>query len=427
MDYEYVDVSDDGKEASVEIIGEDSNDPMDFDDVHSAGSMNGKKSDPVDLEASDDDVVCLGEEGGEGGRGFGSLNLETSDANDEVASDSSDESEATEEVASDVSNSSHDSETVLFSEEESAHSDDEDYDPEESESSEFSEESSSSGGDGQWSDESDADMKKGKNVNKREKKKGSGKAKKGEGVQDNIEVNKVHYIDEGEVKRGFRKEGKGKTVEGGVEVKKGQHSSRKDVAALLLKFCFGSKEPSVPEKPELDPEENELWDEFHFSLRSCDIGSTGSNKVGNQDSLPTIHEEDTATLCKRGSHQLILDEEIGLQCKFCTYLAKEIKYIFPEFNESVENLRGNDVGEESQNVGESYDHEIGGYVEKDVYDESRDHENGGGLEENVGDESQDHENGGDVDLNVDDDHIGVEETIESLEPNFHLNIYDPRV
>ncbi|CAN6707670.1 unnamed protein product [Malus baccata var. baccata] len=335
MHYEYKDLSDDGEEASVEIIGEDSNDPMNFDDVHSAGSKNGKKSDPVDPEDSDDDVVYLGEEGGEGGRGFGSLNLETSDANDEVTSDGSDESEATEEVASDVSNSSHDSETVLFSEEESAHSDDKDYDPEESESSEFSDESSSSGGDGQWSDEGDVDMKKGEIVNKREKKKGSGKTKKGKSVGDNIEVNKVHNIDEGEVKKGFRKEGEGKTVEGGVEMKKGQHSSRKeDVTALLLKFCFGSKEPSVPEKPELDPEENELWDEFRFSLRSCEIGSTGSNKVGNQDSLPPVHEEDTATLCKRGSHQLILDEEIGLRCKFCTYLAKEIKHIFPEFVEN---------------------------------------------------------------------------------------------
>lgn len=265
MDSESIDVSDGGEGPSVEIIGEDScgendNDQMDSIDVQSAGSKNGKTSEfgektekcgPLDLEDSDSDVVYLGEEGvGEGGGGGF------------------------------VSDSSYETDTLLSSEEESAHSDDEDYDPEESESSEFSEESSSSGGDGQWSDESDADMKKGENANKREKKKGSGKAKKGEGVQDNIEVNKVHYIDEGEVKRGFRKEGKGKNVEGGVEVKKGQHSSRKDVTALLLKFCFGSKEPSVPEKPELDPEENELWDEFRFSLRSCDIGSTGSNKVG---------------------------------------------------------------------------------------------------------------------------------------------------
>ncbi|CAN6547636.1 unnamed protein product [Malus baccata var. baccata] len=80
-------------------------------------------------------------------------------------------------------------------------------------------------------------------------------------------------------------------------------------------------------------------------------------------------------------------------------------------NESIENLRENNVGEEPQNV-------IG---------ESHDHENGSDLEENVGDESQDHENGGDVDLNVDDDHIGVEENIESPEPIFHINIYDPRV
>ncbi|CAN6704114.1 unnamed protein product [Malus baccata var. baccata] len=82
-------------------------------------------------------------------------------------------------------------------------------------------------------------------------------------------------------------------------------------------------------------------------------------------------------------------------------------------NESVENLKENNVGEESQNV-------VGG---------SHDHENNNDLEENVGDKSQDHENGGggDVNLNVDGDHIGVEENIESPAPNFHLNIYDSRV
>ncbi|XP_028954736.2 uncharacterized protein [Malus domestica] len=101
-------------------------------------------------------------------------------------------------------------------------------------------------------------------------------------------------------------------------------------------------------------------------------------------------------------------------------------------NESVENLRENDVSEKSQNVvGESHDHEIGGYdggdLKENVGDESQDHKNGSDLEENVGDGSQDHENGGDIDLNVDDDHVGVEENIESPEPTFHLNIYDPRI
>ncbi|KAB2614755.1 hypothetical protein D8674_021343 [Pyrus ussuriensis x Pyrus communis] len=113
------------------------------------------------------------------------------------------------------------------------------------------------------------------------------------------------------------------------------------------------------------------------------------------------------------------------------YFDQRLKTILEENvdkNKSVENLRENEVGEESQNfVGESHDDKIGGYVEKDVNDESHDQENGDDLEENVGDESQDHENGGDVDLNVDDDHIGVEENIESFEPIFHLNIYDPIV
>ncbi|KAM2393010.1 hypothetical protein ACFX1X_036418 [Malus domestica] len=105
-------------------------------------------------------------------------------------------------------------------------------------------------------------------------------------------------------------------------------------------------------------------------------------------------------------------------------LRGSLNNFFSTKNEFVENLRENNVGEESQNVvGESHDHEIGGYVEEDVNDQ----ENSGDLEENVGDESQDHENGGDVDLNVDDDHIGVEENIESPEPIFHLNIYDPKV
>ncbi|XP_070660566.1 uncharacterized protein [Malus domestica] len=92
-------------------------------------------------------------------------------------------------------------------------------------------------------------------------------------------------------------------------------------------------------------------------------------------------------------------------------LRGSLNKFFSTKNESVENLRENNVGEEPQNV-------IG---------ESHDHENGSDLEENVGDESQDHENGGDVDLNVDDDHIGVDENIESPEPIFHINIYDPRV
>ncbi|CAN6723106.1 unnamed protein product [Malus baccata var. baccata] len=387
MDFESINVSDGGELPSVEIIGEDScgendNDGMDSIDIQSAGSKNGKTSEcgPLDLEDSDSDVVYLGEEGvGEGGGGGGG-------------------------GGDFVSDSSYETDTLLSSEEESAHSDDEDYDPEKSESSEFSKESSSSGGDGQQSDESDgevniqrtdkrdAKVKKLENVNERERKKGSRKARKRESVEDNVEVIKVHNIDGREVKEGSRKEGKGKSVKGGVEVKKWQHVGKQEnkghmekltnrqsmwetkhcnvlnvlvdsiyekeevlqegsdtlgnealkdernppvaqVTTLPLKFTFGSTstQPSVPKKQEMDPEEKELWDYLDFDLKSCEIGSTESHEVENQDPLPTVCEENAAALCKRGIHQLMLDEEIGSRCRFCSYLDQEIKYIVPEF------------------------------------------------------------------------------------------------
>uniref|UniRef100_M1A8T4 ATP-dependent helicase n=2 Tax=Solanum tuberosum TaxID=4113 RepID=M1A8T4_SOLTU len=35
--------------------------------------------------------------------------------------------------------------------------------------------------------------------------------------------------------------------------------------------------------------------------------------------------------CQMGNHQLVLDEQIGLVCKVCSYVHLEIKYIFPSF------------------------------------------------------------------------------------------------
>lgn len=54
-------------------------------------------------------------------------------------------------------------------------------------------------------------------------------------------------------------------------------------------------------------------------------------QVENQDPLPIVCEENADALCKRGIHQLMLDEEIGSICRFCSYLDQEIKYIVPEF------------------------------------------------------------------------------------------------
>ncbi|BFG30315.1 hypothetical protein CerSpe_165890 [Prunus speciosa] len=110
---------------------------------------------------------------------------------------------------------------------------------------------------------------------------------------------------------------------------------KSEMTTLPLKFTFPWEQSNVPKKSECDPEEKELWDDLEFALRASEIGSPDSNVVESQDSLPIANEVETvASLCRRGVHQLLLDEEIGLKCKFCSYLDQEIKYILPDFDAS---------------------------------------------------------------------------------------------
>jgi DNA repair and recombination RAD54-like protein len=50
----------------------------------------------------------------------------------------------------------------------------------------------------------------------------------------------------------------------------------------------------------------------------------------NEDDAHEV-EPDTVTLCHQGNHELYLDEEIGLLCKYCSFVDLEIKYYVPPF------------------------------------------------------------------------------------------------
>lgn len=54
-------------------------------------------------------------------------------------------------------------------------------------------------------------------------------------------------------------------------------------------------------------------------------------QVDDEDALPSENCVDRATLCHLGNHELILDEQVGLRCAFCSYVKMEIKYILPSF------------------------------------------------------------------------------------------------
>uniref|UniRef100_A0A2N9IDF5 Helicase C-terminal domain-containing protein n=1 Tax=Fagus sylvatica TaxID=28930 RepID=A0A2N9IDF5_FAGSY len=115
-----------------------------------------------------------------------------------------------------------------------------------------------------------------------------------------------------------------------------RNESNPQVAEISLpsKFTFGIEELDPPEKSEEEKEMDKLWDELELALRSSEIGSMDSAEVEDKGSLPPEEEVDRATLCQRGDHQLILDEQVGLICAFCSYVQLEIKYIVPAFSKN---------------------------------------------------------------------------------------------
>ncbi|KAK6935065.1 Helicase, C-terminal [Dillenia turbinata] len=109
--------------------------------------------------------------------------------------------------------------------------------------------------------------------------------------------------------------------------------------SLPLKFWYGVEESKPEEKSEEDKEEDGLWAEFEFALTSCNIGCAGDVEtfsfVGKDNTLPEETGTNQASACCQGNHVLILDEEIGVKCKFCSYVHLEISHFLPAFGKNL--------------------------------------------------------------------------------------------
>ncbi|KAI4364791.1 hypothetical protein MLD38_020837 [Melastoma candidum] len=91
------------------------------------------------------------------------------------------------------------------------------------------------------------------------------------------------------------------------------------------KFTF--EEDSQPlEKSDSELEFDKLWMEFEFCLRSCEIESGNTDTVENGDPLQPRLDP-----CMWGSHDAILDEEIGFKCRNCSIIIQEIRDVVAPF------------------------------------------------------------------------------------------------
>ncbi|KAK7256251.1 hypothetical protein RIF29_29690 [Crotalaria pallida] len=93
---------------------------------------------------------------------------------------------------------------------------------------------------------------------------------------------------------------------------------------IPLKFFWEKPEEPV-EKSEEEKELDRLWQELDFLHRSEEMDSM----VGNPGTDEA--EQNRGSPASRCKHELILDEEIGIVCRYCLWISLDIKHVFPSF------------------------------------------------------------------------------------------------
>ncbi|KAJ0049524.1 hypothetical protein Pint_15736 [Pistacia integerrima] len=93
----------------------------------------------------------------------------------------------------------------------------------------------------------------------------------------------------------------------------------------------GIEESTPPDKTESEEEMDRLWNELNFGLTCSEIHSTYPAKVVEHGAKPSQEVEDETPQCSHGTHEFVIDEEVGILCKFCSFVKVEVKYISAPF------------------------------------------------------------------------------------------------
>ncbi|XP_019179594.1 PREDICTED: SNF2 domain-containing protein CLASSY 3-like isoform X2 [Ipomoea nil] len=109
---------------------------------------------------------------------------------------------------------------------------------------------------------------------------------------------------------------------------------------LPLKFRFEDEVPTPPEKMEWEIEIDSLFVDLQTGLQEDKDSLTTTQPSVNEDNISAEKHDDSAVCCEKGNHFIILDEQIGLICKYCSFVSLEMKYILPEFAKKTGRRQG---------------------------------------------------------------------------------------
>ncbi|KAG8391464.1 hypothetical protein BUALT_Bualt01G0190500 [Buddleja alternifolia] len=103
---------------------------------------------------------------------------------------------------------------------------------------------------------------------------------------------------------------------------------------LPLKFRFEDEVPKEVEKTDNEKEMEGLFAELDFNWALAELGSLNYPEVDQENENDPADETQHAR-CARGKHELELQDDVGLRCIYCCYVALEPRDILPQWAENT--------------------------------------------------------------------------------------------
>ncbi|KAK6119194.1 hypothetical protein DH2020_047068 [Rehmannia glutinosa] len=102
-------------------------------------------------------------------------------------------------------------------------------------------------------------------------------------------------------------------------------------STLPLRFRFEDEVKPPYIKSDWEKEMDSLFGDLELGLRESEIECTNNPSVTEDDDTSPEIDQSPAACCGRGEHEPILDEQIGIICKYCAAVILDIKYVLPPF------------------------------------------------------------------------------------------------